>query len=130
MKGYISNIEKETLENDNYRKVLYTGKNSQLVLMSLEPNEEIGEEIHEVDQFLRIEQGNGKAVLDGVEHEISDGSSVLVPVGAKHNIVNGSEGKMKLYTIYSPAEHKKDTLHKTKEDAMNDLEDNFDGETT
>lgn len=127
MKGYISKIEKEALENDNFRKVLYTGKNSQLVLMSLEPNEEIGEEIHEVDQFLRIEQGNGKAILDGVEHEIGDGYSVLVPARAKHNIINGSEGKMKLYTIYSPAEHKKDTLHKTKEDAINDSEDHFDG---
>lgn len=130
MKGYVSNIEKESLENENFRKVLYTGKNSQLVLMSLEPNEEIGEEIHDVDQFLRIEEGNGKAILDGVEHEIGDGSSVLVPAGAKHNIINGSEGKMKLYTIYSPAEHKKDTLHKTKEDAINDSEDHFDGNLT
>ncbi|OGZ67460.1 MAG: cupin [Candidatus Staskawiczbacteria bacterium RIFCSPHIGHO2_02_FULL_34_9] len=127
MKGYVSNIEKETLENDNFRKVLYTDKNSQLVLMSLEPNEEIGEEVHEVDQFLRIEQGNGKAILDGIENEVGDGFAILVPAGARHNIVNGSEGKMKLYTIYSPPEHKKDTLHKTKEDATNDLEDHFDG---
>ena len=106
---------------------LYTDKNSQLVLMSLEPNEEIGEEVHEVDQFLRIEQGNGKAILDGIENEVGDGFAILVPAGARHNIVNGSEGKMKLYTIYSPPEHKKDTLHKTKEDATNDLEDHFDG---
>lgn len=130
MKGYISNIEKETLDNDNFRKVLYTDKKSQLVLMSLEPNEEIGEEIHEVDQFLRIEQGKGEAILDGVEHEISDGFAILVPAGAKHNIINGSEGKMKLYTIYCPPEHKKDTLHITKEDAMNDSEDHFDGIVT
>jgi len=127
MKGYLSNIEKETLENDNFRKVLYTGKNSQLVLMSLEPNEEIGEEIHHVDQFLRIEQGKGKAILDGVEHSIEDGLSILVPAGSRHNIINGSEGRMKLYTIYSPPQHKKDILHKTKEDAINDSEDHFDG---
>lgn len=130
MKGYISNIEKETLENNNFRKVLYTGKNSQLVLMSLESNEEIGEEVHEVDQFLRIEKGSGQAVLDGVTHMIEDGFSIFVPAGAKHNVINGSEGQMKLYTIYSPPQHKLNTIHKTREEAESDTQDNFDGTTT
>jgi len=130
MNGYATNIEKATLENENFRKVLYTGKNSQLVLMALEPGEEIGEEVHTLDQFIRVEQGNGKAVLDGVEHNIEDGSAIVIPAGAKHNVINGSEGKMKLYTIYSPPEHKDAVLHLTKADAEADKEDHFDGKTT
>jgi mannose-6-phosphate isomerase-like protein (cupin superfamily) len=127
MKGYVSNIEKETLENNDFRRVLYTGKHSQLVLMSLKPGEEIGEEVHEVDQFLRIEAGSGKAILDGVEHEITDGSAILVPAGAKHNIVNTGGEAMKLYSLYAPPEHKDGTVHHTKAEAV---EEHFDGITT
>lgn len=130
MKGYISNIQKDTLENNNFRKVIYTAKHSQLVLMSLEPGEEIGEEVHTVDQFLRIEQGKGQAVLDGFATDIEDDFAIVVPAGAKHNIINGMDGPMKLYTIYSGPEHLKDTIHITKADAMADTKDKFDGATT
>jgi len=130
MNGYTANIEKATLENENFRKVLYTAKNSQLVLMSLEPGEEIGEEVHNLDQFIRVEQGRGKAILDGAEREIEDGSAIVIPAGARHNVVNGSDGKMKLYTVYSPPEHKDAALHPTKADAEADKEDHFDGATT
>lgn len=132
MKGYISNIEKETLENDNFRKVLYTGKNSQLVLMSLLPKEEIGMEVHHnVDQFFRIESSHGRAILDGVETEISDGSAIVIPAGTNHNIINDSDAeKMKLYTIYSPPEHIDGVVHATKADAIADTADEFDGKTT
>src|SRR5665647_74339 len=100
MKGYVVNIEKISLQNENFRKVLYTAKYSQLVVMSLKPGEDIGEEIHQLDQFIRCEQGVGKAVLDGVEHEIGNGVAILVPAGAKHNIINTSaEQSMKLYTL-------------------------------
>jgi mannose-6-phosphate isomerase-like protein (cupin superfamily) len=125
MKGYIINIEKKALQNEYFRKVLHTEQHSQLVVMSLKPEEEIGMEVHEiVDQFLRIEQGVGKAILNGVEHEITDGSAIIVPAGTKHNIINTSKTqKMKLYTVYSPAHHKDKTIHKTKEDAKNDNKD-------
>lgn len=130
MKGYITNIEKEAMENENFRKVLYTSKHSQLVLMSLNPKEEIGAEIHELDQFIRVEAGIGKAILDGMEHKIEDGSAVVIPAGTEHNIINTSENKkMKLYTIYSPPEHRDGVLHKTKADAMAQ-EEHFDGKTT
>lgn len=128
MKGYVENIEKLTLENNDFRRVLYTAPNSQLVIMSLMPTEDIGEEVHELDQFLRIESGVGKAVLDGVEHEIADGSAIVVPAGTRHNIINVSQTEpMKLYTVYSPADHKHDTVHPTKIDAMEDKDDHFDG---
>lgn len=130
MKGIIKNIEKETVENNNFRKVIYTGKNSQLVVMSLKPSEDIGEEVHNVDQFIRIEKGSGKAILDGVTYDVKDDFAIVVPSGMKHNVINDSDGEMKLYTIYSPPEHLKDTVHKTKEDAINDLKDRFDGKTT
>ena len=117
MNGYITNIEDDTLENDLFRKVVYTAKNSQLVLMSLEPGEEIGLEVHQVDQFIRIESGEGKAVLDGDEHEISDGSAIVIPAGTEHNVVNTGEDDLKLYTIYSPPAHPDGTVHKTKEEA-------------
>ncbi len=129
MKGYTTNIEKASLENDNFRKVLYTDKNSQLVIMSLLPNEDIGEEVHDVDQFLRIEKGNGKAVLNGIEHEISDGSVVIVPVGVKHNIINSSNDSMKLYSLYMPPHHKDGVVHSTKQEAESDTE-HFDGKIT
>ena len=130
MKGYVTNIEKLSLENENFRHVLYTDKNSQLVLMSLKPGEEIGEEVHQLDQFIRCESGEGKAVLDGVEHSIKDGYSVLVPAGAKHNIINTSADKpMKLYTLYSPPNHRDGVIHKTKAEAQAD-EESFDGKTS
>jgi mannose-6-phosphate isomerase-like protein (cupin superfamily) len=131
MNGYIVNIEKESLANENFRKVLYTAKNSQLVLMSLLPKEEIGMEVHTLDQFIRIESGSGRAILDGKETQISDGSAIVIPAGTQHNIVNDSETeKMKLYTIYSPAEHRDQVVHATKTDAMADTTDEFDGTTT
>ncbi|HRR94788.1 MAG TPA: cupin domain-containing protein [Candidatus Paceibacterota bacterium] len=130
MKGYIDNIEKLTLENENFRKVLYTGKYSQLVLMSLKPNEDIGLEVHpNVDQFFRIEKGQGKVIIDGVEHEVSDGIAIIVPAGSEHNVINTSTESLKLYTIYSPANHKDGTIHETKEIAMAS-EEEFDGITT
>lgn len=119
MKGFFTNIEKETLENGNYRKVLYTSKHSQLVLMSLKPGEEIGMEVHpDNDQFFRIEKGRGKCIIDGNEYELSDGVAVVVPAGAKHNVINTSDiDELKLYTIYSPAHHKDGILRATKEEA-------------
>lgn len=123
MTGYIINIEKEALENENFRKVIFTAKNSQLVVMSLKPKEEIGEETHGLDQFLRIEEGEGKAVLDGVEHAISAGFAVVVPAGVKHNIINTSaEKEMKIYTVYSPPNHRDGVVHVTKEEAEKDDE--------
>lgn len=130
MKGYIEGIEKVTLENDYFREVLYTAQYSQLVVMSLKPLEEIGEEVHQLDQFIRCEQGNGKAILDGVEHAVSNGVAVLVPAGAKHNIINTSSIEaMKLYTVYAPPNHRDGLVHKTKADAEADTE-HFDGKTT
>ena len=130
MKGYIEGIEKVTLENDYFREVLYTARHSQLVVMSLKPLEEIGEEVHQLDQFIRCEQGNGKAILDGVEHAVSNGVAVLVPAGAKHNIINTSSVEaMKLYTVYAPPNHRDGVVHKTKADAEADTE-HFDGKTT
>lgn len=130
MKGYVGNIEDATKENDNFRKVLYTAKNSQLVVMSIPTGEEIGEEVHTLDQFLRIEAGKGKAILDGIEHEIEDDWAVVVPAGMKHNFVNTGSEPLKLYTIYSPPEHRDGVVHATKVDAMNDETDKFDGKTT
>jgi mannose-6-phosphate isomerase-like protein (cupin superfamily) len=131
MKGYIENIEELTLENNYFRKVLYTAKHCQLVLMSLKPGEEIGAEVHHLDQFIRCESGEGKAILDGVKHSISDGYVVIVPSGANHNIINTSEDHpLKLYTLYAPPNHKDGIIHETKEDAEQDEEEHFDGQTT
>jgi mannose-6-phosphate isomerase-like protein (cupin superfamily) len=129
MNGYIINIEEATEDNDNFRQVLYTAKNSQLVVMSLRAGEDIGEEVHNLDQFIRIEEGKGKVVLNGVEHKIKSDWVIVIPAGVKHNIVNTSSEKMKLYTIYSPPEHRDGTIHRTKDDAMAD-EEHFDGVTT
>ena len=131
MKGFNANIEKETLENNNFRKVLYTGKHSQLVLMSLLPNEEIGMEVHpDNDQFFRFEKGQGKCIIDGNEYNVEDGSAIIVPAGAQHNIINTSgEEDLKLYTIYSPAHHKDGIIRATKEEAESDSPE-FDGTTT
>ena len=133
MKGFYGNIEKETLENTNYRKVLYTGKHSQLVLMSLKPGEDIGEEIHpNIDQFFRFESGNGKAIVNNNEYQVKDGDSVIVPAGSKHNIINLDEKEdLKIYTIYSPPKHKDGIIRATKEDAEDaENKEEFDGETT
>ena len=128
-KGYSGNIEKLTLENDSFRKVLYTGEHCQLVLMSLLPNEEIGLEVHgENDQFFRFEDGEGKVVINETEYDVADGDAVVVPSGARHNVIAGEKG-LKLYTIYSPAHHKDAIVRKTKEEAENN-ETEFDGVTT
>lgn len=131
MKGYKNNIEKLTLENDNFRKVLYTGKHSQLVLMTLKPMEEIGMEVHEdTDQFFRFEGGKGRITIDDNIYEVSDGDAVIVPAGANHNVENiSSDEDLKLYTIYSPAHHKEGIVRATKEEAESNDEE-FDGETT
>lgn len=130
-KGYKDNIEKLTLENGNFRKVLYSGKHSQLVLMSLQPSEEIGMETHsDNDQFFRFEKGEGKVVIDGTEYVVADGDAVVVPAGAEHNVMNISETEeLKLYTIYSPAHHKDGIVRATKEEALANEAD-FDGQTT
>jgi len=130
MKGYVINIEKASIDNDNFRKVLYTAPHSQLVLMSLLPGEDIGEETHTLDQFFRVEKGIGKSVLNGVEYPIEDGSAIVIPAGVKHNIINTStEEPMKLYTIYSPPNHRDGVIHPTREEAEADSEE-FDGKTT
>ena len=131
MKGFKSNIEKDTLGNSNFRRVLYTGKHSQLVLMNLKPGEEIGEEVHKtIDQFFRFEKGEGIVSIDGTKHKIADGDAVIVPAGARHNVMNTSKTtELKLYTIYSPPEHQDGTIRKTKADAQAKPEE-FDGKTT
>jgi len=131
MKGYAINIERETLENENFRKVLYTSKHSQLVLMTLKPKEEIGMEVHpDNDQFFRIEKGEGKCIIDGNEYELSDGVAIVVPAGAQHNVINTSDTEeLKLYTIYSPAHHKDGIVRSTKDQAEEDSPE-FDGTTT
>ena len=131
MHGFTINIEKDTLANNNFRKVLYTGKHSQLVLMSLKPKEEIGLETHtDNDQFFRFEGGQGKCIIDGNEYPLTDGVAVVVPAGAQHNIINTSETEdLKLYTIYSPAHHKDAVVRLTKQEAEADGPE-FDGVTT
>jgi mannose-6-phosphate isomerase-like protein (cupin superfamily) len=128
MKGFKSNIEKDTLANKNFRKVLYTGKHLQLVLMTLQPGEDIGAEIHNHnDQFFRFESGNGICIIDGNEYTVTDGDAILVPAGAKHNVVNtGMKTELKMYTIYSPPNHQDGTIRTTKEEAMKKDEE-FDG---
>ncbi len=130
MKSYITNIEEATIKNDMFRKVLFTSEHSQLVVMSLKPGEEIGTETHQLDQFIRVEAGRGTARLNGVEYPLGDGTAVVIPAGTEHNIVNSGHEALKLYTIYSPPEHKDGTVHATKQDALNDREDHFDGKTT
>ncbi len=126
-KGYIVNIEKETLENTDYRRVLYTSNYSQLVLMCVKPKEEIGEEVHGLDQFIRIEQGEAEVILNGEKHSLKADDAVVIPAGTLHNVVNVGNIDLKLYTIYSPPEHKDGTVHKTKQDQK---EEHFDGKTT
>lgn len=131
MKGFVGNIEKKTLENTNFRTVLYTATHSQLVLMSLHPQEEIGMEVHpDNDQFIRFEKGSGECIIDGVKYEVSDGSAIIVPAGVYHNVINTSiDQSLKLYTLYSPPHHRDGVIHKTKEDAEKN-EEHFDGQIT
>jgi mannose-6-phosphate isomerase-like protein (cupin superfamily) len=130
MKGFVTNIEQATLENEAFRRVLYTARHSQLVLMSIPAGEDIGEEVHDGDQFIRIEEGEGQSVLDGVERDLTDGSVIVIPAGVKHNIRNTSRDEaLKLYTLYAPSHHKDATVHATKADAMAD-DEHFDGATT
>jgi mannose-6-phosphate isomerase-like protein (cupin superfamily) len=131
LKGYTTAIENATKENTDFRRVLYTGKYSQLVLMNLQPTEEIGLEVHnDRDQFFRFEEGEGKVVIDGVEHKVKDGDAVIVPAGAQHNVVNTSNtAALKLYTIYSPPEHQDKVVRHTKADAEASPEE-YDGKPT
>lgn len=131
MKGFKTTIEKDTLENKNFRKVVYTSKHSQLVLMNLKPMEEIGEEIHpENDQFFRFESGLGKVIIDNTQYYVKDGDAVIIPAGAKHNVINlDKEKALKMYTIYSPAHHKDGIVRATKKDAEI-YEEEFEGQTT
>jgi mannose-6-phosphate isomerase-like protein (cupin superfamily) len=119
MAGYVVNIEERTLQNENFREVLFTAPHSQLVVMTLQVGEEIGTETHgDRDQFIRVESGQGEAILDGERHQLSDGSSVVVPAGTEHNVINTSQNEpLRLYTIYSPAEHPDGTIHRTKAEA-------------
>lgn len=128
MKGYVDDIEKVTEENNDYRRVIYTGKHMQLVLMTLQPGEEIGEEVHEgIDQFFRFEKGNGEVIIDGTRHKIKADFGVIVPAGAKHNVINTGDKPLRLYTLYGPPEHRKDVVQPTKAD---EAEEHFDGRTT
>ena len=129
MKGYVQNIESVSVKNENFRQVLYTAKNCQLVVMALNPKEEIGMEVHQLDQFFRVEEGMGEAVLDGIHKTISAGFAVLVPAGTNHNIVNTGTVPMKLYTLYSPPNHRDGVIHRTRADAEKD-DEQFDGKTT
>ena len=132
-KGFVSNIEKDTLENENFRKVVYTAKHCQVVLMALKPNEEIGMEVHkDNDQFFRFEKGQGKVFIDGNEYDVVDGSAVVIPAGSEHNVVNTSAtDSLKMYTIYSPAHHKDGVVRATKAEAEDPVnEEEFDGKTT
>ena len=129
MKGFVQNIEDVTVKNDEFRRVLYTAKNCQLVVMALKPKEEIGAEVHKLDQFFRVEEGSGEAVLNGVRTAIRAGFAVIVPAGTNHNIINTGSIPLKLYTIYAPPNHRDGVVHHTRADAEADNE-HFDGKTT
>ena len=129
MKGFVQDIESLAVKNDKFRQVLYTGKKSQLVLMSLKPQEDIGAEIHQVDQFFRVEEGSGEAVLNGARTPIQAGFAVLVPAGVNHNIINTGSVPLKLYTLYAPPNHRDGVVHETRADAERDTEQ-FNGKTT
>lgn len=129
MKGYLQNIEDAAVRNEEFRCVLYTARNCQLVVMALKPGEEIGEEVHKLDQFFRIEEGTGEAVLNGLHCAINPGFAVLVPAGMNHNIINTGSVPLKLYTIYSPPNHRDGVVHHTRAEAEEDKE-HFDGKTT
>ena len=119
MVGFIDNIEEKTEQNNFFRQVLYTGKHTQLVVMSLLPGEEIGMEVHpQVDQFFRIEEGRAKVIIDGEEHEVDEGFAIIVPAGSQHNVINTGSNPLKLYTLYSPPNHPDGTIHPTRAEAM------------
>jgi mannose-6-phosphate isomerase-like protein (cupin superfamily) len=129
-KGFHSNIEEDTIDNKNFRKVLYTAEHIQLVLMTLKPGEEIGEETHPtIDQFFRFEEGNGKSIINNVEYNLKDGDAIIIPAGSKHNIINTGEKELKMYTLYAKPNHKDGVVFKTKEEAEKSKE-KFDGKTT
>ena len=129
MKGFVHDIENLAVENNEFRRVLYTAKHCQLVVMALKPKEEIGEEVHKLDQFFRVEEGTGEAILDGVRTTINAGFAVLVPAGTKHNILNTGSVPLKLYTLYAPPNHRDGVVHHTRAGAEADTE-HFDGKTT
>lgn len=129
MKGFVQDIEQIAVKNESFRRVLYTARNCQLVVMALKPGEEIGAEVHKLDQFFRIEEGTGEAVLDGVSTKLSAGFAVLVPAGANHNIINTGSVPLKLYTLYAPPNHRDGVVHHSRADAEKDNE-HFDGKTT
>jgi mannose-6-phosphate isomerase-like protein (cupin superfamily) len=129
MKGFVQNIEDVVARNEEFRRVLYTARNCQLVVMALKPKEEIGMEVHKLDQFFRVEEGTGEAVLNGVHSVISAGFAVLVPAGTNHNIVNTGSVPLKLYTLYAPPNHRDGVVHHTRAEAEKDNE-HFDGKTT
>ncbi len=126
-RGRVVDVERAAKGNTNFRQVLYTDRNMQLVVMSLNPGQDIGEETHDVDQFLRIEEGAGSVSLSGVVSSIKDGTAIVVPAGVKHNVTNGKSGPMKLYTLYAPPVHRAGTIHKTKAAAESDPNDKFEG---
>lgn len=128
-RGFHSDIEQDTLENDKFREVLYTGENLQLVVMTLKPGENIGLEVHENDQFFRFEAGNGKVIINDNEYNVSDGSGIIVPAGSQHDIINTGKAALQLYTLYGPPHHKDKTVHNTKKDAESDKEE-FKGKTS
>lgn len=130
MQGFVADIEKLTVENTDFRRVLYTGKYLQLVLMTLQPGDEIGAEVHEDrDQFFRIESGSGEVRIDGKATPIKDDDAIIVPAGARHNVVNTGDKPLMLYTLYGPPEHRDGVVHKTKAEA-DAHEEHFDGKTT
>ena len=129
MKGFVKDIESLAVRNDNFRQVLYTAKHCQLVVMALKPEEEIGTEVHKLDQFFRVEDGNGEAILDGVRTAIRAGFAILVPAGTKHNIINTGNTPLKLYTLYAPPNHRDGVVHPTRAAAEADSE-TFDGKTS
>jgi mannose-6-phosphate isomerase-like protein (cupin superfamily) len=129
MKGFVQDIESLAVRNVDFRQVLYTAKHCQLVVMALKPKEEIGSEVHKLDQFFRVEEGTGEAVLDGVRTAIRAGFAIVVPAGATHNIVNTGSAPLKLYTLYAPPNHRDGVVHRTREEAEADTE-HFDGKTS
>jgi mannose-6-phosphate isomerase-like protein (cupin superfamily) len=129
MKGFVQDIEQAAVENSDFRRVLYTAQHCQLVVMSLKPGEEIGMEVHDVDQFFRVEEGTGEAVIDGTRRPVQSGFALVVPAGARHNLINTGSAALKLYTLYAPPHHKDGVVHRTRAEAEGDQE-HFDGATT
>lgn len=129
MKGFVQDIEELAIKNEEFRRVLYTAKHCQLVVMALKPKEEIGAEVHRLDQFFRVEDGNGEVVLDGIRTPIGDGFAIVVPAGMNHNIINTGNVPLKLYTLYAPPNHRDGVVHHTRADAEAD-DEGFDGKTT